>query len=132
MRAINEAARDVAEVAGIRRVYPVGGVPAGQDRTYPYVVLSVTFDGAETYTLEAAHGVKMLRLTAQSFGTTLDAALDMDALIRGAFLDKRLPAPGWECDPAKLQVGGAVVNDPDAGQVIGITSTYRFAATKET
>ena len=131
MREVNAAAVAGALAAGVARVYRLGEVPAGGDRKYPYAVVAASFDQATTYTLEARHGVKVIRLTTQAFGRTVDAALDIDQRLRDAFLDERLPVAGWDCDPAVLQVGGAVVSDPDAGQVIGVTSTYLFTATKE-
>ena len=131
MRALNAAAHAQAEAAGVVRVYPVGEVPAGGDRVYPYAVLSVSVDGATTHTLDAHHSVQMMRITTQAFGRSMNAALDIDDRLRSAFMDRRLTTPGLDCGPAVLQVGGVVQTDPDAGQVIGITSTYRFAATKE-
>ena len=124
---LNEAAVTQASAAGVSRVYLQGSVP--DKPTLPYAVLSVSFDGAETYTLDARHGVKRLRLTTQAFGRALLDAVDTDARLRAAFLDERLPANGWDCDPASLQVGGAIVRDSDAGQVVGITSTYLIRAT---
>lgn len=126
MIGLNNAAVSRATAAGVNRAYLQGSVPANP--VLPYAVLAVTFDGAETYTLDARHGVKRLRLTTQAFGKALADAVDTDARLRAAFLDERLPAAGWDCDPASLQVGGAIVRDPDAGQVVGITSTYLFTA----
>lgn len=127
MIALNAAARERAETK-VTRVYPVGGVLDGTDRKYPYAVVSVSFDDATTYTLDARHSVQMYRLTTQAFSDEMDGALATDAKLRAAFLDQWLTAPGWECGPALLQVGGAIVREPEAGEVIGVTSTYLFTA----
>jgi len=113
-------------------VYSVGDVPAGGDRVYPYAVLSVSFDDADAYTLDSRRGLEFYRLTTQAFGRTLNAAVDTDARMRAVFQDNKLAATGWICAPIRVQVAGAVVNDPDAGQVIGVTSTYLFTAKKVT
>lgn len=127
---ILEAAEFALYEVRIDRVYLLNEVPAGAK--YPYVVLSASTDLPTTYTLDAAHGVLMERVTTQSFGRTLTEALRLDALARSALLDRRLPLYLRDCGPGRMQVGAAVVRDPDTQGVIGVTSTYLFATTKET
>lgn len=115
------------------RVYKLGAVPASP--TYPYTVVSLAGDMALNYTLDARHGTRNYRVALQSFSNTaagLDGALDYDAKAVGALLDHALNVDGYDCGPMRLQVGSAVVRDPDAGGVVGVTSALIFTTTKET
>lgn len=111
--------------AAVTRVYKVGAVPATP--TLPYQTVATSFDGAEAYNLLGVHGVGRYRVTTQSVAKTLDGATDLDDLARGRLLDQVVTAAGKEYGPGRMQVGAAVVRDPDAGSVITVTSTYLFA-----
>lgn len=125
MSAFSDAA--VAQVAAdVTRVYKVGAVPASP--TMPYQTVATSFDGAEAYSLHGRHGVGRYRVTTQSVAKTLDGATDLDDLARGRLLDQVITAAGGkEYGPGRMQVGAAVVRDPDGGSVITVTSTYLFA-----
>jgi len=109
----------------VLRVYKSDKVPATP--TYPYMVLWTSFDGAEAYRSDATHGLGSYRVTTQAVGKSEDSATDLDGLARAALLDKRLAAGGKEYGPGRMQVGAALVRDPDGGAVITVTSTYLFA-----
>jgi hypothetical protein len=125
MIALTNAAVAQIVAAPVARVYKEGAVPANP--TFPYAVVAVTFDRAAGYTLDADHGVGDYRITTRSISTNFDGAIDTDARARGALLDKRIAANGKTYGPGRLQVGSAVVRDPDGGSVITVTSTYLFA-----
>ena len=113
------------EAAPVRRVYKVGEVPS--QPAEPYLVASATFDNALAYTIDGDHGVGDYRITTQAVGSVYDAAAAVDDLARGALLDQRITVDGRIYGPGRLQVGAALVRDPDGGSVITITSTYLFA-----
>lgn len=108
----------------VTRVYKIGGVPASPPM--PYTTVAASFDAAESYTLDADHGVGVYRITTQSVSSTYDGAADVDAKARGVLLDQYVTADGRTYGPGELQVGSAVVRDPDGGSLITITSTYLF------
>lgn len=116
----------------VPRRYPTGSVP--KSPTYPYLVYSVAGDRAEAYTLDASHGVRFYRVIFQSFGRTLQSALDVDAAATEALLDRAfdpIDLPFYDCGPCRLEVPSAIVRDPDAGGVLGVTTTLTFTATPE-
>ena len=83
----------------------------------------------------AAHGTRDYRIGVQSFGektAAVDQALEYDARAVAALLDHRLEVSGLDCGPIRLQVGGAIVRDPDTSGVVGVTSALIFTTTKET
>lgn len=125
MIALANAARDLIAAAPVTRVYKEGAVPATPG--YPYCIVTVTFDRATAYTNDADHGVGDYRITTRSIGSNYDGAADTDARARSVLLDQRFTADGKSYGPGRLQVGSAVVRDPDGGSVITITSTYLFA-----
>lgn len=125
MIALTNAAVAKVQAAPVARVYKIGAVPATP--VYPYATVVASFDAASAYTLDADHGVGVYRVTTQSVGSNLDGAVDVDAKARGALLDQRLTVDGKTYGPGQLQVGSAVVRDPDGGAVITVTSTYLFA-----
>lgn len=108
----------------VTRVYKLGEVSAPPD--YPYLTFAVSYDSAESYTLEARRGVGVYRVTTQAVSKTLDGAIQIDSGARSELLDERITAGSREYGPGELQVGAAVVRDPDGGAVITITSTYLF------
>lgn len=124
MSAFSDAAIAAAG-ATVLRVYKSDKVPATP--VYPYMVLWTSFDQATTYRSDATHGVGVERVTTQSVGKSEDSATALDDLGRAAFLDQRLTAAGKEYGPGQMQVGAALVRDPDGGAVITVTSTYLFA-----
>lgn len=123
------AAVSKVTAAGVARTYKPNKVP--DSPVTPYCVVFVTFDDATTYTLDAAHSVGVARVTTQSFSTSTDGASDTDSVARGGLLDQRLAVAGFDVGPGELHVGGAMVRDPDANALVGVTSTYLFAFTKE-
>lgn len=124
MIALTDAAVTALGVS-VARVYREGHVPTAP--TYPYLTVSATYDQALGYTLDAAHGVGDYRVTTMAVSGTYDGAVDTDARARAVLLDHYLTGAGHTYGPGRLQVGSAVVRDPDGGQVITVTSTYLFA-----
>lgn len=125
MTTLIAAAVDKVKAASVSRVYKVGEVPASP--AYPYATVAATFDSALAYTIDGDHGVGDYRITTQSVGSVYDAAAAVDDLARGALLDQRVTVDGRSYGPGRMQVGAALVRDPDGGSVITITSTYLFA-----
>lgn len=123
----NKAAVDALTAAGIKRVYPMGGVPASP--TYAYVVVTVTRVTPGAYALAGGHGVITWRLTTQTFGRTTAEVEAVDSLAFDALQDRQL-LPLIECGPCDLQVSNAT-RDPDDDGVLGVTSSYLFTVTKE-
>lgn len=111
------------------RVYALGSVPAAP--AYPYSVVGATTDQAGTYTLDAVHGTRDVRIWVQSFGRTADSALAYDEAADANLLDQRLTVTGFDCGPIRVQVGSAMTRDPDDSGVVGVTSAYIFTTTKE-
>lgn len=124
MIALTNAAVAKLTAAPILRVYKEGKVPASP--AYPYCIVTATFDRATGYTLDANHGLGDYRITTRSVGTDHDGAVDTDARARAALLDQTLTADGKTYGPGRLQVGSALVRDPDGGAVLTVTSTYLF------
>lgn len=118
-----------AATASVVRRYPTNGVPASP--VYPYLVYSVAGDRAEGYTLDSRHGFRFYRVILQSFGKTLAAALDIDDKAVGDLLDVSLAVDGYSTTPCRLELASAIVRDPDAQGVVGVTTTLTFTATKE-
>lgn len=125
MIALWNAAVAKVTAAAVNRVYKEGSVPPTP--AMPYLTVAVTFDRAEGYTLDASHGIGDYRVTTKSVGKDADGAGDTDDRARAALLDQYLVANGKNYGPGRLQVGSALVRDPDGGAVISITSTYLFA-----
>lgn len=126
MIALADSVVDAIEAAGVNRVYKEGAVPASPG--FPYCIVTVSFDRAAGYTLDATHGVGDYRVTTRSVGSNFDGAIDTDDRARYALLDQTFYAFDKSFGPGRLQVGSAVVRDPDGGSVITVTSTYLFAS----
>lgn len=127
MKPLLDATADA--LSPVLRAYQTNSVPASP--TYPYTAWSLAGDRPDAYTLDATHGLRFYRIISQSFGHTLASALDNDAKVTDALLDVALVATGYECTPCRIEVGSAVVRDPDNSGVVGVTTTLTFAATKE-
>lgn len=125
MIALTNATVAKIQAAPVSRVYKLGKVPASP--AFPYATVTVTFDRATAYTNDASHGLGDYRVTTMAVGTDSDGAGDIDARARGVLLDAYLIADGKTYGPGRLQVGSALVRDPDGGALITITSTYLFA-----
>lgn len=106
---------------GVPRVYKANEVPASP--AYPYTVVWVTRDVPGNYALTGEHGTWPRRATVQSFDTDADGALDFDRMATDALQDHVPAFPGLECTPWRVQVGSALVRDPDNQGVIGVTTT---------
>lgn len=101
---------------GVPRAYKVNEVP--QDPPYPYTIVSVTRDLPGNRAMTGPAGTWNRRATLQSFDQTANGALTFDQMATAA-LDGRIVAGGmWE-----VQVGAALVRDPDNRGVIGVTTT---------
>lgn len=111
------------------RIYKTNAVPASP--TFPYSVVSVVGDQAGNYTLDARHSTRDYRITVQSFGRDVDGALAYDTAAIDRLLDESLTVAGFDCGPIRLQVGSAIVRDPDDNGVVGVTSSLLFTTTKE-
>ena len=111
------------------RIYRPNAVPAVPG--YPYSVVGVMGDQALAYSLDQTHGFRDWRVSVRSFGKTLDAAQAYDDAAVEALLDQRLVVPGYECGPVRLQVGAALIDDPDDNRVVGLSTALIFTATKE-
>lgn len=118
-----------AATAAVPRLYPVGGVPATP--TYPYGAYSALLGRGDAYTLDSVHGERWGRVTVQTFGKTAASALDHMDKVTAAVLDQALAIAGMRATPCRIELDPAVVRDPDAAGVIGVTSTFTFTATKE-
>ena len=113
--------------ASLARVQPVGGVTVP---TYPYAVYIVALGSGETYSLAAAHGVRMGMVSVQTFGKTADSALSLMESIADRLLDKRLGVDDWDTTPCTAAFRSPrVVRDPDDNGVVGVTQAFTFAAT---
>lgn len=128
MSAFYDAAESLV-AANVQRVYKRREVPASP--TYPYAVLTVTLGRGDTYTLEAEHGVRWGRITAQTFGRTDDGADQTAEGVTQALLDQRLTVAGWDVTPCVMELDPAETDDPDDSGVVGRTLTLTFTATKE-
>lgn len=128
MSALQDAAQAALGAASLR-VYAENAVPSSP--TYPYQTVAVTADRALAYTLDANHGVRSYRIVVRSVGRSMTSASDLDERAITALLDKRLTAPGYDCDPCRQELGSALVRDPDDEGVLVITTTLTFNATKE-
>lgn len=129
MRGFLDAATDRVEAGGVDRLYPENGVP--QNPPKPYQTIAVTPDRADAYTLDATHGMRLYRIVLRSVSSSQAGALDVDALATDALLDQRLEVAGYDCGPCRLELGSAIMRDPDDGGVLTVTTTLTFTATKE-
>lgn len=115
--------------AAVSRLYPVNGVPTTP--TYPYGVYSAGIGRGETYTLDAAHGLRWVGVTFQTFGKTADSALTHMESVTDALLDRRLAIGATTTTPLQASLDSPAINrDPDDNGVV--TATQHFTATKET
>jgi hypothetical protein len=128
MSALQDAAQAALSAVN-QRVYADNAVPSAP--TYPYQTVAVTSDRALAYTLDANHGVRSYRIVVRSVGRTVASAGDLDERAITTLLDKRLTASAYFCDPCRLELGSALVRDPDDEGVLVITTTLTFNATKE-
>lgn len=113
---------DRAEAAGALRVYKIGNVPASPPGAY--LVLGLD-SGTPISTRADGRSPDMRhRLTAQAFGTSHDAVLDMLRLADVAFRDKTLT----ELDDryCTRELSTPISRDPDAESLLGALHTYRF------
>lgn len=117
---------DEATAPAVVRRYPMGSVPVQPQ--YPYLVYSVSPDRDETYTLDG-DSVPFYRVVFQSFGRTLTSALDIDSKATDALRNRVLDVDGHDCGPCRREIGSAVIRDPDASGVVGVTTTLTFTAT---
>lgn len=115
--------RTVADVTagGVTRVYKVNEVP--DKPNMPYTVVSVTRDLPGNYMLDGSAGTRSMRATVQSFDVDVDGALDFDLMAVDALQDHAPSFTGYETTPWRVQVGSAVVRDPDNRGVVGVTTT---------
>lgn len=114
--------------AAVPRLYPVNSVPA--DPTYPYGVYSAGVGRGETYTLDAAHGLRWLGATFQTFGKTAASALTHMESVTDALLDRRLTVGSSTTTPLQASLDSPAINrDPNDNGVV--TATQHFTATKE-
>jgi hypothetical protein len=107
--------------AGVPRVYKPNGVPTSPQM--PYTVVTVTRETPGNYALTGEHGTWPRRATLQSFDTDADGALDFDRLATDALQDQIPAFTGLVCTPWRVQVGSALVRDPDNQGVVGVTTT---------
>jgi hypothetical protein len=113
--------------AELPRLYPVGSVPASP--TYPYGVFSAQQGRGDAYTLDSSAGVRWVRVTAQFFGKTSTSVLAETEQFLGALLDVRLSADGFVTTPLRLELDPTPpTRDPDAGGVLGVTTTLTATA----
>lgn len=112
------------------RTYAQGKVPASP--TFPYRVLSVTGDRADSYLLSAQHGTRFYRIAMQVFGRTDAGVNDYDATGVAALLDNAPVVAGYKTTPCADLVTSGLFRDPDDLGVLGITSTLTFSTVKET
>jgi len=106
---------------GVTRAYKPNEAP--DNAPMPYSVVSVTRDLPGNYALTGAHGTETRRATVQSFDSDADGALDFDRMAVDALQDKVPAFSGFVCTPWRVQVGSALVRDPDNQGVIGVTTT---------
>lgn len=115
--------------AAVPRVYAVNSVPASP--TYPYSSYSAAFGRGDTFTNDAAEGVRWGRIVSQHFGRTLASALAHAEQFRAALVGDRLTAGDVTTGPITAELDPAVTRDPDDNGVVGVTTTYTFTATEE-
>lgn len=106
---------------GVPRVYKPNEVPTNP--AMPYTVVSVTRELPGNYALTGEHGTWGRRATLQSFDSDADGALDFDRLATDALQDNVPAFTGLDCTPWRVQVGSALVRDPDNLGVVGVTTT---------
>ena len=109
------------QAGGVPRAYKPNEVPTNP--AYPYSIVYVTRDLPGNYTLDGAHGTQDMRATVQSFDTDADGALDFDRMAVDALQDHAPAFAGYVTTPWRVQVGSAMVRDPDNQGVIGVTSS---------
>lgn len=114
--------------SSVPRLQPLNGVA---NKTYPYGVYSATLGRGDSYTLNARHGVRWLRVVVQTFGKTADSALlTMDRVV-DALLDERLTVDGYDCGPLVLELDPVANRDPDDAGVVGVTATFAATAVEQ-
>lgn len=106
---------------GVPRAYKPNEVPSKPQM--PYTVVSVTRETPGNYALTGEHGTWGRRATLQSFDTDDDGALDFDRMATDALQDQVPAFAGLEATPWRVQVGSALVRDPDNKGVVGVTTT---------
>jgi hypothetical protein len=112
-------------VAAVPRTYPLGKVPPSPE--FPYGVFSGVLGRGDTYTLDSAHHRRMGAVTVQTFGRTIDSALDQMEKLTARLLDVALALP--HCTPLRATFDTPrVVRDPDDAGVIGATQQFTFYA----
>lgn len=125
MTSLFEAVVDAT--ADLPRLYPLGSVPASP--TYPYGVLSAQMGRGDGYTLDSAHGLRWVRVTAQFFGRTSASALDHAEKATAALLDHSLAFDGYVTTPLRFELDPTPpTRDPDAAGVVGVTTTLTAIA----
>lgn len=111
---------------GVTRAYKPNEVPDNPQT--PYTMVSVTRETPGNYFLDGSHGTWGRRATLQSFDVDDDGALDFDRMATDALQDHIPAFPGFECTPWRVQVGSALVRDPDNHGVISVTTTLLCTA----
>ena len=114
--------------SALPRLYPLGSVPPNPG--YPYGSYAVQFTRDDAYTLDGGGGVRWVRITAQFFGRTEDSTLDLSerflSVLRGLVLTT---ADGITTTPLRIELDPTPpTRDPDAGGVIGVTTTLTATA----
>lgn len=110
------------------RTWALNKVPPSPE--YPYRVVTVA--PAEPYARTVAGGSsRFQRITIQSFGRTLDGALEFDEEATGLLDGFFLIASGYDCGACQIELASAVNRDPDDKGVVGVTTTLKLSAPKE-
>lgn len=113
--------------AELPRLYATGSVPASP--TYPYGVFSAQMGRGDGYTLDAAHGLRWVRVTGQFFGRTSASALDHAEKWLAVLLDQRVAFDGHVTTPLRIELDPTTpTRDPDAAGVVGVTTTLTATA----
>jgi hypothetical protein len=86
----------------------------------------------DAYTLDAHHGLRWGRITAQTFGKTVDSALALMETVSDSLLDVALPIAGYTATGCRAELEPRPIRDPDDAGVIAVTATWTFTAIKET
>jgi hypothetical protein len=104
------------------RIYRLGAVPSKPP--YPYGVFSAQLTRADSYTIDARHGLRYVRVTFQAFGRTSDSALTLTEEFIATLLDAVLTVDGAQTTPLRLELDPTPpTRDPDDGGVLGVTTT---------
>lgn len=109
------------------RMYPIGSVPASP--IYPYASYSATFGRGDAFTHDGAEGIRWGRIVVQTFGKTVDAAIDHAEKFRAGLVGQFLTVTGWSSvGPVTSELDPIADRDPDANGVVGVTTTLTFTA----